>query len=79
MSNSSRIVYVNGEFLPEDEAKISVFDRGFLFADGVYEVSTILDGKLVDNGAHLNRPSAFAQRTQDARALFHGGNFRHPA
>ncbi|TLP44894.1 D-amino-acid transaminase [Cohaesibacter sp. CAU 1516] len=51
----SRIVYVNGEFLPEEDAKISVFDRGFLFADGVYEVSTIIDGKLVDNGAHLAR------------------------
>ncbi|WP_319484378.1 D-amino-acid transaminase [uncultured Cohaesibacter sp.] len=51
----SRTVYVNGEFLPEEDAKISIFDRGFLFADGVYEVSTILDGKLVDNAAHLAR------------------------
>jgi D-alanine transaminase len=51
----SRIVYVNGEYLPEAEAKISVFDRGFLFADGVYEVSSVLDGKLVDNAAHLAR------------------------
>ncbi|WP_319533704.1 D-amino-acid transaminase [uncultured Cohaesibacter sp.] len=51
----SRIVYVNGEFLPEEAATISIFDRGFLFADGVYEVSTILGGKLVDNGAHLAR------------------------
>jgi len=51
----ARIVYVNGEFLPEDEAKISVFDRGFLFADGVYEVSSVLGGKLVENAAHLKR------------------------
>lgn len=51
----SRIVYVNGEFLPEADAKISVFDRGFLFADGVYEVSSVLDGKLIDNEAHLVR------------------------
>lgn len=51
----SRIVYVNGEFLPEEDAKISVFDRGFLFADAVYEVSTVLDGKLIDNAAHLER------------------------
>lgn len=51
----SRIVYVNGAYLPEEEATISVFDRGFLFADGVYEVSTILDGKLVDNQAHMTR------------------------
>lgn len=50
-----RIVYVNGEYLPEDQAKISVFDRGFLFGDGVYEVSSVLDGKLIDNAAHLVR------------------------
>lgn len=50
-----RIVYVNGEFVPEDQAKISIFDRGFLFADGVYEVSSVLNGKLVDNRAHLVR------------------------
>jgi len=51
----SRIVYVNGEYLPEEDAKISVFDRGFLFADGVYEVSAVIGGKLVDNDAHLKR------------------------
>lgn len=51
----SRIVYVNGEYLPEEDAKISVFDRGFLFADGVYEVSSVIDGKLVDNAAHIAR------------------------
>lgn len=51
----SRIVYVNGEYLPEENAKISVFDRGFLFSDGVYEVSSVLNGKLVDNEAHLAR------------------------
>lgn len=51
----SRIVYVNGEFLPEADAKISVFDRGFLFADGVYEVSSVLNGKLIDNEGHMVR------------------------
>lgn len=51
----SRTVYVNGEYLPEEDAKISVFDRGFLFADGVYEVASILGGKLIDNKAHLIR------------------------
>ena len=50
-----RIVYVNGEYLPEEQAMISVFDRGFLFADGVYEVSSVLRGKLVDNQGHLTR------------------------
>jgi len=51
----TRIVYVNGEYLPEQDAKISVFDRGFLFADGVYEVSPVLNGKLVENEGHLAR------------------------
>ncbi len=51
----TRTVYVNGEFLPEQEAKISVFDRGFLFADGVYEVTSVLNGGLIDNQAHLKR------------------------
>lgn len=51
----SRIVYVNGDYLPEEEAKISVFDRGFLFADGVYEVTSVLDGKLIDFAGHAAR------------------------
>jgi len=51
----SRIVYVNGAYLAEEEAKISIFDRGFLFADGVYEVSSVIRGRLVDNQAHLRR------------------------
>ncbi|MEX3009821.1 D-amino-acid transaminase [Hoeflea sp. TYP-13] len=50
-----RTVYVNGEFIPEDEAKISIFDRGFLFADGVYEVTSVLEGKLVDFQGHCGR------------------------
>lgn len=51
----SRIVYVNGEYVPEEEAKISVFDRGFLFADGVYEVTSVLEGKLIDFEGHAKR------------------------
>lgn len=51
----SRIVYVNGAYVPEEEANISVFDRGFMFADGIYEVSAVIDGKLVDNDAHMAR------------------------
>jgi D-alanine transaminase len=51
----SRIVYVNGEFLPEENGKVSIFDRGFLFADGVYEVTPIVNGKLVDYDAHMER------------------------
>jgi D-alanine transaminase len=51
----SRIVYVNGSYVPEEEAKVSVFDRGFLFADGVYEVTSVLEGKLIDLPGHLER------------------------
>jgi D-alanine transaminase len=50
-----RIVYLNGEYLPENEAKVSIFDRGFLMADGVYEVTSVLDGKLVDFDGHAVR------------------------
>ncbi len=51
----NRIVYVNGEYVPESEAKVSVFDRGFLFADGVYEVTPVINGKLVDYDPHMER------------------------
>ena len=51
----SRIVYVNGTYLPEEQATISIFDRGFIFADGIYEVSAVINGKLVDVEAHMAR------------------------
>jgi D-alanine transaminase len=41
--------------LPENEATVSIFDRGFLFADGVYEVTSVLDGKLIDFASHATR------------------------
>jgi D-alanine transaminase len=50
-----QIAYVNGAYVPLSEAKVSILDRGFLFADGIYEVSAVLDGKLVDNASHLAR------------------------
>ena len=52
---TQRIVYLNGEYLPETEAKISIFDRGFLMADGVYEVTSALGGKLIDFPGHCAR------------------------
>lgn len=57
MSNvpSSRIVYVNGEFLPIEDARVPVMDRGFLFGDGIYEVTAVLEGRFADNEAHLRR------------------------
>ena len=51
----TRTVYLNGAYLPENEAKVSIFDRGFLFADGVYEVTSVLNGKLVDFDGHAKR------------------------
>ena len=51
----SRTVYVNGSYVPEEEAKVSVFDRAFLFGDGVYEVTAVLGARLVDFEPHLAR------------------------
>ncbi|RNF35232.1 D-amino-acid transaminase [Paracoccus methylarcula] len=51
----ARTVYVNGEYLPEDQATVSIFDRGFLMADAVYEVVSVLDGKLLDFAGHMAR------------------------
>ena len=50
-----RIVYVNGEFVSQEKAKVSIFDRGFLFSDSVYEVTTVLEGKLVAWNGHIKR------------------------
>lgn len=51
----SRIVFVNGDYVAERDAVVSVFDRGFLFADGVYEVTAVIGGRLIDWDAHLAR------------------------
>lgn len=61
----TRIVYVNGDYLPENEASVSIFDRGFLMADGVYEVVSVLDGKLIDFQGHMVR----LQRSLDELAI----------
>ena len=49
------IVFVNGNYLPKQEATISVFDRGFIFGDGVYEVVPVINGKMVDKIYFLER------------------------
>ncbi|MFM2356199.1 MAG: hypothetical protein RLZZ528_1935 [Pseudomonadota bacterium] len=51
----TRTVFVNGDYLPETEATVSIFDRGFLMADGVYEVTSVLGGKLIDFDGHYVR------------------------
>lgn len=50
-----KFVYLNGKYLKESEAKISVFDRGFIFGDGVYEVAPVLNGVIVDKNEFLKR------------------------
>jgi D-alanine transaminase len=50
-----RIVYVSGRFVREDKAVVSVFDRGFLFGDGVYEVVAVIGGKILEWAGHLER------------------------
>lgn len=51
----SRTVYLNGEYLPEEEANVSIFDRGFVMGDAVYEVTCVLDGKLLEFEGHMAR------------------------
>ena len=51
----TRTVYLNGAYLPEGEARVSIFDRGFVMGDAVYEVTAVVDGKLVDFPGHLAR------------------------
>ena len=51
----SRYAYVNGRYLPFREAKIHVEDRGYQFADGVYEVCEVRDGRLIDERRHIER------------------------
>jgi D-alanine transaminase len=53
--NLMRTIYLNGNYIPETEGKVSVFDRGFLISDSVYEVVSVLDGKLVDFDGHVRR------------------------
>ena len=50
-----RTVYVNGEYVKEEKAVVSIFDRGFIFGDGVYEVVPVIKGKLVDKKYFIER------------------------
>jgi D-alanine transaminase len=53
----SRIAYVNGRYMPHRDAAVHVEDRGYQFADGVYEVTAVVNGALVDEDRHLQRLS----------------------
>ncbi len=50
-----KTVYINGEYRLENEAKVSIFDRGFLFADGIYEVVPVVNGKVLDKKPFFER------------------------
>lgn len=63
-----RTVWLNGEFLPETEAKVPIFDRGLLFAQGVYEVTPVIDGHFCNwphHAARLGRSMALARITDN--------------
>ena len=51
----TRIVYLNGDYMPDHEAKISIFDRAVNFGDAIYDVAGVLDGKLIDFEHHMQR------------------------
>jgi len=65
----SGIVYLNGEYLPGDQARISIFDRAVMFADAIYEVAGVLDGKLVDFDHHMERYFASLRKTSISSPL----------
>ncbi len=63
-----RTVWLNGEFIPETEARISIFDRALLFGQGVYEVSPVLDGHFCNwphHAARLERSKAATRIADD--------------
>ena len=53
--NDAVLVYVNGEFVPRNEARISIFDSGFVLGDGVWEGLRLMQGRIVSLDAHLDR------------------------
>jgi branched-chain amino acid aminotransferase len=55
MANESLVVYVNGEFVPRGQAKISIFDFGFLRGDGVFDTTSAWNGRIFKLSAHLER------------------------
>jgi D-alanine transaminase len=65
----SRIAYVNGRYLPRSAAKVSVEDRGFQFADGVYEVCEVRGGRLIDERRHMARLDRSLNELRIARPM----------
>ena len=67
-----RTVYLNGSYLPENKAKISIFDRGVLFGDAIYEVAGVIDGRLIDFDAHM-QPARGRNATRETSETFSFG------
>ena len=67
----NRIVYLNGEYVEEAEAKVSIFDRALLFSDALYEVTSVLDGKLIDFDNHMKRLDRSMSELKYPRMLNH--------
>jgi D-alanine transaminase len=65
----SRIAYVNGRYLPHAQAKVAIEDRGFQFADGVYEVCEVRGGRLVDERRHMARLDRSLSELRIARPM----------
>jgi D-alanine transaminase len=65
----SRIAYVNGRYLPHAEAAVSIEDRGYQFADGVYEVCEVRGGRLVDETRHMARLDRSLRELRIARPM----------
>jgi D-alanine transaminase len=51
----AQFAFINGSIVPQAEATVSILDRGFLFADGIYEISAVVGGHLIDHAAHMAR------------------------
>ena len=67
----NRIVYLNGEYVEETKAKVSIFDRALLFSDALYEVTSVLDGKLIDFDNHMERLDRSMSELKYPRMLNH--------
>jgi len=65
----SRIAYVNGRYVPRSEAGVSIEDRGYQFADGVYEVCEVRAGRLIDERRHMARLDRSLNELRIARPM----------
>jgi D-alanine transaminase len=65
----SRIAYVNGRYVPREHAKVAIEDRGYQFADGVYEVCEVRGGRLIDERRHMARLDRSLNELRMARPM----------